>query len=375
MRLTTRLESRHQALLPIIYGEALIYTEFPMIPPGGSVLSRAPKDLRGSDPPMNAHIQPKLDTLNSALLDPALLQQTLAQLATQLIGKEEQIKLALACIIARGHLLIEDVPGVGKTTLAQALGLTLGLPWQRVQFTSDLLPADVVGVSIFNNQSNAFEFKAGPVFTSVLLADEINRAPPRAQSALLEAMEERQITVDGVTRKLDDTFFVIATQNPTDQLGAFPLPESQLDRFLVGLEIGYPDAASERKLLINGESRNAIDTLQAVANPSILNQWSTRASELHISDRLLDYVQALIAYTRQQPGLDSHPDGRHGLSPRAALSLLAMSRAWAMLHEQEHVLPEDVQAVFPAVAGHRLAGSVRAGQTLCKDILNAVAIP
>lgn len=324
---------------------------------------------------MNANLQPKLDAINPVKADPALVQQTLTQLSTQLMGKEEQIKLALACLIARGHLLIEDIPGVGKTTLAHALSITLGLPWQRVQFTSDLLPADVVGVSIFNNQSGEFEFKPGPVFTSVLLADEINRAPPRAQSALLEAMEERQVTNDGVTRKLDDHFFVIATQNPADQLGAFPLPESQLDRFLVGLEIGYPDAAAERKLLIEGDSRKALQAMDSVVNPSTLKQWSAQAADLFVSEHLLDYVQALVAHTRSSVTVDHMNLGQNGLSPRAALSLLAMSRAWAMLQGQEHVLPEDVQAVFPAVAGHRLTGSVRSGQALCADILATVAVP
>ncbi|MBX2826410.1 MAG: AAA family ATPase [Gammaproteobacteria bacterium] len=344
---------------------------------------------------MNAHLHPRLNTVDTDDADPALVQQTLTQLSRQLIGKETQISMALACLIARGHLLIEDVPGVGKTTLAHALSLTLGLPWQRVQFTSDLLPADVLGVSIFNSQTSEFEFKAGPVFTSVLLADEINRAPPRAQSALLEAMEERQVTVDGVTRVLDESFFVIATQNPTDQLGAFPLPESQLDRFLVGLEIGYPDAESERKLLMEGDSRKALPAISAIASPAVLRQWSAKASSLFVSEHLLDYVQALIAHTRRAQSGESltgtqasdaqappqsaaagyRPRPANGLSPRAALSLLAMARAWAMLHDQNHVLPEDIQAVFPAVAGHRLTGSVRSGHALCREILDTVAVP
>lgn len=296
----------------------------------------------------------------------ALLLDVVSQLESVLMGKREQIVMALACLLGRGHLLIEDVPGVGKTTLAHALGATLGLDWTRVQFTSDLLPADVVGVSIFNNQDNSFQFQKGPVFTSILLADEINRAPPRAQSALLEAMEERQVTVDGVTYPLSDDFFVIATQNPTDQLGAFPLPESQLDRFLVGLEIGYPDAASERALLEQGDKRNHVSHLNPLLNERELRRLRNHCDDVHLSSPVLDYIQTLLKTTRQSGA---------GLSPRAGLNLVRLSRAYALIAQRDHVLPEDVRAVFPALAGHRLTGQVKSGRKLACEILEQVVMP
>lgn len=298
------------------------------------------------------------------------IDNVLDQLAEIVIGKNHQIQLAIACMVARGHLLIEDIPGVGKTTLAQALGATLGLPWKRIQFTSDLLPADIVGVSIFNTNSQSFEFKPGPVFTSVLLADEINRAPPKAQSALLQAMEERHVSVDGVDHSLPDSFFVIATQNAADQLGAYPLPESQLDRFLVGIELGYPDPASERELLKGGDRRASIAELAAVADEKSLQSWSSAAMSVTVSDSLLDYVQALLAETRHA----GNEFGSPGLSPRAGLSLLSLARAWALIHRQDKVLPEDIQAVFPAVAGHRLTGSVQAGKAVSATILERVPV-
>lgn len=296
----------------------------------------------------------------------ALLSDVLAQLESILMGKHEQTTLALACLLARGHLLIEDVPGVGKTTLARALGATLGMDWTRVQFTSDLLPADVVGVSIFNSSEHRFEFKPGPVFTAILLADEINRAPPKAQSALLEAMEERQVTVDGITHALDDEFFVIATQNPTDQLGAFPLPESQLDRFLVGIEIGYPDTATERALLEHGDKRADVKQLEALLGPRELLRWRTQCEAIHISAPVFDYIQALLSATRKSGS---------GLSPRAGLSLVRLCRAYAFIQRREHVLPEDIRAVFPALAGHRLTGHVGSGQQRALEILEQVAMP
>jgi len=295
-----------------------------------------------------------------------LLNDVLAQLESILMGKREQTTLALACLLARGHLLIEDVPGVGKTTLAHALGATLGLDWTRVQFTSDLLPADVVGVSIFNSTEHRFEFKPGPVFTAILLADEINRAPPKAQSALLEAMEERQVTVDGVTHALDEEFFVIATQNPTDQLGAFPLPESQLDRFLVGIEIGYPDAATERALLEQGDRRSEVGQLSPLLSARELHRWRTGCESVHLSAPVLDYIQALLSATRS---------GGTGLSPRAGLSLVRLCRAFAFIQRRDHVLPDDVRAVFPALAGHRLTGHVKSGQQKASDILEQVVMP
>jgi len=297
------------------------------------------------------------------------VSRALDQLDSVIIGKREALRMALACALARGHLLIEDVPGVGKTTLAHTLAATLGLPFARVQFTSDLLPADVIGTSIFDTRAGQFRFHAGPVFTSVLLADEINRAPPKTQSALLEAMEERQVTVDGESRPLPNPFFVIATQNPTEQLGAYPLPESQLDRFLAGIELGYPDPAIERELLAGGDRRARVARLPALADPARMIAWQEAAASVHIAPALLDYVQALLAATRS---VDST---QHGLSPRAGLNLLAMSRAWALTAGRAMVLPEDVQGVFAAVAGHRLAGSVRSGGRIATEILARVAIP
>jgi len=294
------------------------------------------------------------------------LLDVIDQLERVLKGKREQAIMALACFLGRGHLLIEDVPGVGKTTLAQALSKTLGLDWNRIQFTSDLLPSDVVGVSIFNTQKHSFEFQQGPVFTSILLADEVNRAPPRAQSALLEAMEERQVTVDGITYPLSSDFFVIATQNPADQLGAFPLPESQLDRFLVGLEIGYPDAATERALLEQGDTRSHIGNLDALLNDRDLHYWRNQCDTVHLSSPVLDYLQDLINATRTTT---------IGLSPRAGLSMVRLCRAFAVINQRDYVLPEDVRSIFPALAGHRLTGQVRSGYKLAQQILDEVAMP
>ena len=302
----------------------------------------------------------------SAVTPIADLPQVLAQLERVLLGKRRQVELAVACLLARGHLLIEDVPGVGKTTLAQALGATLGLPWTRIQFTSDLLPTDVTGVSIYDAGRAEFEFRPGPVFTSVLLADEINRAPPKAQSALLEAMEERQVSVDGRTHDLPEDFFVIATQNPTDQLGAYPLPESQLDRFMVGIEIGYPDVRTERELLEHGDRRAGIAGMQAVANPLQLHQWMADAETVHVSPTVFDYLQALLSATRESGA---------GLSPRAGLALVRLCRAHALLMQRDHVIPEDVLTVFPALAGHRLTGQVKSGRQAAEAILARVDTP
>ena len=264
------------------------------------------------------------------------------------VGKEVQIRQALVCLLAGGHLLIEDVPGVGKTTLAHALAISLGLQFNRLQFTSDLLPADVVGISIFERDKNAFAFHPGPVFTQVLLADEINRATPKAQSVLLEAMEERQVTADGVTRDLPRPFFVIATQNPAHQIGTFPLPESQLDRFLMCLSLGYPDAAAERALLMGEDRRTLLKSLPTVMQPAELVEAQAALRELHTSPALIDYVQALAQASRQN-GLFAE-----GLSPRASIALLQAARAWAALEGRNHVIPEDVQAVLVPVAAHRL---------------------
>jgi len=303
------------------------------------------------------------------------LAAVLAQLGRIIVGKELPLKLALTCLLARGHLLIEDIPGVGKSTLAQALSATLGLKYARVQFTSDLLPADVLGVSIFDTHAQAFRFHAGPIFNSVVLADEINRAPPKTQSALLEAMEERQVSQDGQTRMLPDPFFIIATQNPVEQVGAYPLPESQLDRFLMSIELGYPGAAEERELLMGGDRRAQIPRLAALADAPLLLGWQREAAAVHVSPALLDYVQALLAATRGNTGSGADAGARRGLSPRAGLLLLCAARAWALVSGRPMVLPEDVQAVFPAVAGHRLAGGTRAGALQARALLRTVALP
>jgi len=304
-------------------------------------------------------------------------QAILRELARIVVGKDETLKLALTCMIARGHLLIEDIPGVGKSTLAQALAAVLGLKYARIQFTSDLLPADVLGVSIYDAPASAFRFHAGPIFHSVVLADEINRAPPKTQSALLEAMEERQVSIDGQTRRLPDPFFVIATQNPVEQIGAYPLPESQLDRFLMALELGYPDPAAERELLFGGDRRAKIAELPALADSATLSDWQREAAALHVAPALLDYVQALLAASRGHPGgaPTSDTGARRGLSPRAGLMLLNAARAWALVGGRPMVLPEDVQAVFPAVAGHRLAGGARAGLLVATSLLRSVPLP
>ena len=315
---------------------------------------------------LSAQAQVTSVTSVTSLKSDTQLSQVTDQLERVLMGKQQQTTLALACLLARGHLLIEDVPGVGKTTLAHALGATLGLEWKRVQFTSDLLPADVVGVSIFNSDTQQFDFKPGPVFTSILLTDEINRAPPKAQSALLEAMEERQVSVDGITHPLSEDFFVIATQNPADQLGTFPLPESQLDRFLVGIEIGYPDAATERKLLEYGDQRAGAAALSSLVDSQTIKQWSEQSQQLHIASPVFDYIQALVLATR---------NAGCGLSPRAGLSLVALCRSYAFIAGRDHVLPDDVRDVFPALAGHRMTGRVSSGKRRALEILGQVAMP
>lgn len=297
----------------------------------------------------------------------------LLEAASQIIlGKEHELRLALACLIARGHLLIEDVPGVGKTTLAHTLAQLMGLQFQRVQFTSDLLPADIIGVSIFDRDTSTFRFHPGPVFAQLVLADEINRATPKTQSALLEAMEERQVTADGNTLPLPVPFFVIATQNPAYQIGTFPLPESQLDRFLLRIKLGYPDPQAERALLMGEARRNLLERHKPVVTPETLIALQQQAQSLHVAERLIDYVQTLLAATRHDAELAA------GLSPRAGLGLLAVARAWALIDGRDHVLPEDVQTLFPHVAAHRLhlAGDARPvpPATLTR-LLRAVALP
>lgn len=281
-----------------------------------------------------------------------------------LLGKEREIRLALACLLARGHLLIEDIPGVGKTTLAEAAAKVLGLHMQRIQFTSDLLPADILGVSIFDRAKQAFTFHPGPIFAQVILADEINRATPKTQSALLEAMEEGQVTVDGQTRKLPQPFFVIATQNPLHQIGTFPLPESQLDRFLMRIHLGYPDSETERRLLRLDDPRAALRASKALMQPAQLQAYQDRVPTIHVSDALLDYIQALLAASRRTGVFQA------GLSPRAGRALLRGAQAWAFLEGRDMVLPEDVQAVLPAVTTHRLrpsAASITAAQNSPAD--------
>ena len=273
---------------------------------------------------------------------------TIAQLNRIILGKEHQLRLCISCLLARGHLLIEDIPGVGKTTLAHALAESLGLSYQRIQFTSDLLPADIIGVSVFERETSTFQFHKGPVFSQLVLADEVNRATPKAQSALLEAMEEHQVTADGQTYPLAAPFFVIATQNPVYQIGTYPLPESQLDRFLMRIELGYPDAALERQLLLGQDRRDLLATLSPTLSPQQLLLMQTMVPRVHASDALLDYVQAIVRHTRESPQFEA------GLSPRASIALLRAAQAWALIHGHPGVLPEDVQAVLGAVVGHRL---------------------
>jgi MoxR-like ATPase len=270
------------------------------------------------------------------------------QVSSVVVGKDQQVRLALTCLLAGGHLLIEDLPGVGKTTLAHALAISLGLKFNRVQFTSDLLPADVAGISVYEREKNGFVFHPGPIFTQVLLADEINRATPKTQSGLLEAMEERQVSADGITHALPEPFFVIATQNPAHQVGTFPLPESQLDRFLMCLSLGYPDAQAERALLMGEDRRQMLKELAPAMQPAELAQAQRALREIHASGSLIDYVQALTQASRER-GLFAE-----GLSPRAAIALLQAGRAWAALEGRNHVIPEDIQAVLVPVCAHRL---------------------
>jgi MoxR-like ATPase len=276
------------------------------------------------------------------------IERLVASASKIILGKEHECRLAFSCLLARGHLLVEDVPGTGKTTLAHTFARLLGLQFQRIQFTSDLLPADILGVSVFERESATFQFRPGPVFAQLILADEINRATPKTQSALLEAMEERQVTSDGQTLPLPEPFFVIATQNPSHQIGTFPLPESQLDRFLLRIRLGYPNHAAERALLQGQDRRTLLESVKPVMSPAELLELQDKARALIVSERLVDYAQALLAATRQSTEFTI------GLSPRAGLGLIAAARAWALIEGRDHVLPEDVQRVFPHLAGHRL---------------------
>jgi len=298
------------------------------------------------------------------------LRQAQAQVNTLVLGKAHEVRLAFVALLSDGHLLIEDLPGLGKTTLAHAMAATLGLGFQRVQFTSDLLPSDIVGVSVYDAQARRFEFHPGPIFAHVLLADEINRAPPRTQSALLEAMAEHQVTVDGTTHVLPQPFFVIATQNPVDLSGTYPLPDSQLDRFLLRLNLGYPNEDAERALLAGSDRRDLIAQAMPVLGETDVLRLRRAVAAIHASDALVGYVQALLARSRRHAGV------RVGLSPRAGIALLRASRAYALLLGRDHVLPEDVQALFGAVAAHRLVADADAGddKSQAKAILHGVPV-
>ena len=290
-----------------------------------------------------------------------------------ILGKAVQVRLCLACMLAGGHLLIEDIPGGGKTTLAHALARIMGLSYQRIQFTSDLLPADITGVSVYDRGQNKFRFHPGPIFSNLVLADEVNRATPKTQSALLEAMEEGQVTADGETHMLPRPFFVVATQNPTYQIGTFPLPESQLDRFLMRIRLGYPGPKMERELLKGEDRRKLLEASSPVISPDLIGELQVRVTRVFASEALLDYLQAIVRNTREQTEYES------GLSPRAALSLLRSAQAWAMLHHRDAVLPEDLQAVLPSVVGHRLRSRQDSGgadpERIARQLLESVPIP
>lgn len=300
------------------------------------------------------------------------LQSTLSALNQVILDKPDRLKLALAALLAGGHLLIEDLPGVGKTTLAHALAHCLGLSFKRIQFTSDLLPADITGISVYRQQREAFEFVAGPLFAELVLADEVNRATPKAQSALLEAMQEKQVTVDGVSRALPQPFFVVATQNPLEQSGTFGLPESQLDRFTLRISMGYPGAEAERALLSGDAGENRLNDIQPVLNAGKILALQSAVSQVIVSEPILDYLQAIVEHTRQSP------DYRAGLSPRGAMALAQASRAYALLEGRQAVYPDDVQTLIPAVVGHRLqlrGGAIKSAEEIGHDVVTTVAIP
>lgn len=298
-----------------------------------------------------------------------LIDAAITELNHIVLGKEPQIRLALCGLLAQGHLLIEDIPGMGKTTLSHALAKVMGLSYQRIQFTNDLLPADVLGFSMYDREAGSLIFHQGPIFAQVVLADEINRASPRTQSALLEAMEERQVSIEGETRPLPLPFFVIATQNPTEQGGTYPLPESQLDRFLMRLRLGYPDPKAERELLEGEDRRRMTERLRTMFHTDDLKTLQESVARVSVSPALLDYVQNLLEQSRRMPGL------LYGLSPRAGLGLVRASRAWALMEGRHHVLPDDVQTVFPAIAAHRLEqGDSGKGEQRVRQLLDQVPV-
>lgn len=301
-----------------------------------------------------------------------VLDQVIADVGRVILGKENTLRLALTCLMVRGHLLIEDRPGVGKTTLAHALARALGLNFQRIQFTSDLLPADILGVSIYDRNLSEFRFCPGPIFAQLILADEVNRSTPKTQSALLEAMEEHQVTIEGETHILPAPFFVIATQNPTEQVGTYPLPESQLDRFTMRLEMGYPDHQAERTLLQGRDGRQQLAVMRPSISAAQLLQIQEAVSGIHVSEALLDYLQALLGFSREAPYYHT------GLSPRAGLAVRRCAQAWALMHGRDHVVPEDVQAVLPSVINHRLKPALEYSELPHAEIVGhmiTVAIP
>jgi MoxR-like ATPase len=299
------------------------------------------------------------------------IETLVSQVGEIIVGKEDVVRLAVSCLLARGHLLIEDLPGVGKTTLAQGLARSMGLHFRRIQFTSDLLPADIVGNSIYDREQQRFVFHAGPLFSQVVLIDEVNRATPKTQSALLEAMEETHVTIDGVTHPLPSPFFVMATQNPQHQIGTFPLPESQLDRFLMRIELGVPGRAAERTMLLGLDRRQLLREVQPVMQSETLTEIQTSVRQVHASPALLDYLQDLLDASRRRH--------RTGLSPRAGLALLHAAQAWALMQGRDMVLPEDIQAVGVAVMAHRLGQDLdsteEAGRNLAQSLLKEIAVP
>jgi len=317
--------------------------------------------------------------MNSAQLDTEVtntkdtMDNIVEEIGRVILGKEEAIRLSLACLLARGHLLIEDLPGVGKTILSHVIASTLGLEYQRIQFTSDLLPADILGISIYDRDSSTFSFHPGPIFSQLILADEVNRATPRAQSALLEAMEESQVTVEGKTRALPEPFFVIATQNPSSQVGTFPLPESQLDRFAMRIKLGYPDNEAERELLKGSDRRQLLKHITPTIDSEQLIAMQVQAESIHVAEALLDYLQDLLDYSRRSA------DYINGLSPRAGLAVLRCARAWALMHGHPQVLPEDIQQVLPSIISHRLNRVQDNGQGIQEDdaahLIKQVPIP
>ena len=297
------------------------------------------------------------------------ISTTLDQLNHIILGKEQAIKLAFTCLLAKGHLLIEDLPGMGKTTLSHALSNSLGLQYQRIQFTSDLLPGDLLGINIFDKNEGVFSFHPGPIFANIVLTDEINRAPPKTQSALLEAMEEGQVTTEGKTRTLPSPFFVIATQNPSEQAGTYPLPESQLDRFMMRISLGYPSKESEKRLLMGSSRRELLKNIQASLNADTLEKIQALVGKVKCAESLIDYIYRLVEFTRIQSGAN------HGLSPRAAMALLHAAKSWALIEGRNHVIPDDIQAVFPSVAEHRISGGQsHTDNPLSQNILKTVDI-